>query len=91
MVEPAPPSSSVPSLGHENDDESDASIVVKPALPLELAFYQALTSESAYDALRPYVPKFYGVLKLEGQVNESGGSEPVLEPIDGPKDEFSLT
>lgn len=71
----------------QNDEENDDSLIVKPALPLELAFYQSVTSESAYDALRPYVPKFYGLLKLEGQVkNENDGSGQNIEPVEDKKD-----
>ncbi|KAF9265713.1 SAICAR synthase-like protein [Marasmius fiardii PR-910] len=50
----------------------DGSLIIKPALALEHEFYQSLTTQDSFQALRPFVPKFYGTLKLEGQVDESG-------------------
>ncbi|KAI9069468.1 SAICAR synthase-like protein [Trametes sanguinea] len=49
----------------------DGSLLIKPALPREVAFYQALMSDPALAQLRPYVPRFYGTLRLEGKVDES--------------------
>ncbi|KAG7092818.1 hypothetical protein E1B28_009134 [Marasmius oreades] len=57
----------------------DGSLIIKPALTLEHEFYQSLTSKDSFQALRPYVPKFYGTLKLEGQVDESEGSFKEIE------------
>lgn len=43
---------------------------MKPALPREIAFYQLLSSAKTgpLAAFRPYVPKFFGTLRLEGQL-----------------------
>ncbi|KAL0571053.1 hypothetical protein V5O48_010908 [Marasmius crinis-equi] len=51
----------------------DGSLIIKPALALEHEFYQSLTTNDSFQALRPFVPKFYGTLKLEGQVDGSEG------------------
>jgi 1D-myo-inositol-tetrakisphosphate 5-kinase/inositol-polyphosphate multikinase len=49
----------------------DGSLVIKPALPLELQFYQALLREPALAPLHPFTPRFLGTLKLEGQVEDA--------------------
>ncbi|KAG7453151.1 SAICAR synthase-like protein [Guyanagaster necrorhizus] len=49
----------------------DGSLLIKPASPPEHQFYQSLNTNPAFDALRPFVPKFLGTLKLEGQVDET--------------------
>lgn len=55
----------------------DGSLLIKPALPTELAFYQMLAAERALQPLREYVPAFLGTLKLEGAVdpNVNAGGE----------------
>ncbi|KAK4687575.1 hypothetical protein P7C73_g2546, partial [Tremellales sp. Uapishka_1] len=58
--------------GHQNvlSDES-GSLVIKPALAREIAFYQLLNSaprSSQLARLKPFVPQFYGTLRLEGQM-----------------------
>lgn len=65
----------------------DGSLIIKPALALEHEFYQSLTTNDSFQALRPFIPKFYGTLKLEGQVDESteGG---VKEVPGGQKDMY---
>ncbi|GJE88105.1 inositol polyphosphate kinase family protein [Phanerochaete sordida] len=68
-VSPAPLESQVG--GHPGVMTSeDGSLIMKPALPVEVAFYQAVLTDPALDAMRPYIPKFYGTLRLEGQVDE---------------------
>lgn len=76
----------------------DGSLIIKPTLHLEKEFYDdlaasaplALESEeggtvpalSPFEPLRPWVPKYYGTLRLEGRartVEESG--ETVLEDV----------
>lgn len=76
----------------------DGSLLIKPALPLEVQFYQSVLRDPGLASLLPFVPKFYGTLKLEGKLDESQSNETgiVLTPIadnqvDGPKDEFSFT
>ncbi|KAI0668333.1 SAICAR synthase-like protein [Trametes maxima] len=59
----------------------DGALVIKPALAHEVAFYQSVTSNPDFAPLRPYVPKFYGTLRLEGKVDESAGAPAQGEPI----------
>lgn len=56
----------------------DGSLLIKPALPREVDFYQHLTSNPAFASLRSYIPKFYGTLRLEGEV-EDGNLETLRE------------
>lgn len=69
----------------------DGSLIIKPALPLELQFYQALQQNPDLESLRPFTPKFIGTLKLEGQVDEKKSEEEgniSVTPVDVPhKDE----
>lgn len=48
----------------------DGSLLIKPALPREVTFYERLTSDPTFAALRPYIPKYYGTLRLEGKVED---------------------
>ncbi|KAK0227780.1 SAICAR synthase-like protein [Armillaria fumosa] len=55
----------------------DGSLLIKPALLLEHEFYQILNSNPAFEPLRPFVPKFIGTLKLQGELDEiNQGLEP---------------
>lgn len=70
----------------------DGSLLIKPALPVELEFYQKLDTDPIFEHLLPFLPKFLGTLKLEGQVDKS---KPAVEgiaitPVSGHKDEFTL-
>ncbi|KAH9939426.1 SAICAR synthase-like protein [Amylocystis lapponica] len=71
----------------------DGSLLIKPAAPLEVAFYQALLSDPAMALLRPYVPQFYGTLRLEGRMDtqaartDIGGLTAVEDVPDDEKDE----
>ncbi len=72
----------------------DGSLLIKPALEHEVAFYHSLSTDPGFAPLRPFVPKFYGTLRLEGQVDESapapeqGGPLVVVDTVpDGEKDE----
>ncbi len=47
----------------------DGSILIKPALPVEVHFYQSVGSDPNLEPLRPFIPHFYGTLRLEGQVD----------------------
>jgi 1D-myo-inositol-tetrakisphosphate 5-kinase/inositol-polyphosphate multikinase len=60
----------------------DEALVIKPALPLELEFYQTHISDVAFEPLRPFLPIFYGTLKLEGKVDESVHDTLVVKPLD---------
>ncbi|KAJ3570002.1 hypothetical protein NP233_g4690 [Leucocoprinus birnbaumii] len=53
----------------------DGELLIKPALRQELAFYQQLQSDETLSVLLPYVPKFIGTLRLEGEVDESKPQE----------------
>jgi len=53
--------------GHPGvETTEDGSLLIKPALAREVRFYQTLSSDSTFAALRPFVPKFLGTLKLHG-------------------------
>jgi len=57
--------------GHPGVSTSeDGSLLFKPALAHEVAFYQSLTSDPAFAPLKPYIPKFYGTLRFEGKVED---------------------
>lgn len=62
----------------------DESLLIKPALPHEVDFYQRLTSDPAFAPLRPYIPKFYGTLRLEGEVED--GKLETLRETPAPKE-----
>ncbi|KAG2139112.1 uncharacterized protein EDB93DRAFT_707894 [Suillus bovinus] len=52
----------------------DNSLLLKPALPREIEFYQRIAAAGDHDELsklRKWTPKFLGVLKLEGQLKDS--------------------
>ena len=70
----------------------DGSLIIKPALPLELQFYQALEQNSNFQPLRPFIPNFIGTLKLEGELdaNRSAaeGNISVIPTEHPEKDEF---
>lgn len=71
----------------------DGSLVIKPALPSEVAFYQLLATDPRLEGLIPYVPAFYGTLKLEGRVdNEAAGLDlNAIKPVEGvPEDECAF-
>lgn len=48
----------------------DGSLLFKPALPHEVSFYEHLDSDPAFASLKPYIPKFYGTLRFEGEVED---------------------
>ena len=77
--------------GHKGVSMSeDGSLLIKPALAHEVSFYQHLTSDPFFASLRPYIPKFYGTLKLEGKV-EGGNLETFREaPNEGQDKCFHL-
>ncbi|RDX47392.1 SAICAR synthase-like protein [Lentinus brumalis] len=70
----------------------DGSLLIKPALAAEVAFYQSVTGDPSFAPLRPYVPKFYGTLRLEGKLDESqpqAEGEP-LKVVQAPGEKESL-
>jgi inositol-polyphosphate multikinase len=48
----------------------DGSLLFKPTAPVELHFYQTVHSKPNFAPLVPFLPKFYGTLKLEGKIAE---------------------
>ncbi|CAE6408202.1 unnamed protein product [Rhizoctonia solani] len=59
--------------GHKGVKQSgEGDLIMKPCLPAERDFYQAIAADQRLAALGPYVPKFYGTLRLEGQVKTEG-------------------
>ncbi|KAJ3503479.1 hypothetical protein NLJ89_g8414 [Agrocybe chaxingu] len=72
---------------------ADGSLLIKPALPRELQFYQALQQDPALEVLREFTPRFLGTLKLEGKVDPvkiDNLAEAVLEPAGAEKDMYSV-
>ncbi|PFH53547.1 hypothetical protein AMATHDRAFT_54727 [Amanita thiersii Skay4041] len=70
----------------------DESLIIKPALPLEVNFYQTLNSESTFAPLRPFVPNFIGTLKLEGEIagNSANGGSVVIQTTSNKKESIVL-
>jgi 1D-myo-inositol-tetrakisphosphate 5-kinase/inositol-polyphosphate multikinase len=60
----------------------DGSIVFKPALPLELEFYQTHVSNPVFEPLRPFLPTFLGTLKLQGKIDESDHENLAVKLLD---------
>jgi 1D-myo-inositol-tetrakisphosphate 5-kinase/inositol-polyphosphate multikinase len=55
--------------GHKGVQQSgEGDLIMKPCLPAERDFYQAIASDARLAALRGLVPQFYGTLRLEGKV-----------------------
>ncbi|KAF9806136.1 hypothetical protein IEO21_08798 [Rhodonia placenta] len=46
----------------------DGVLLIKRALPREVAFYQSVSSDPALAQLYNFIPEFYGTLKLEGRL-----------------------
>ncbi|KAA1475839.1 SAICAR synthase-like protein [Dentipellis sp. KUC8613] len=51
---------------------ADGSLLIKPAYPLELEFYQSVMAMPALVPLHPWIPRFLGTLRLEGQRTDDG-------------------
>jgi 1D-myo-inositol-tetrakisphosphate 5-kinase/inositol-polyphosphate multikinase len=56
----------------------DGSLLIKPALAPEVAFYQTAAAEPALAPLRPFLPRFLGTLKLEGKVETANGQQSLV-------------
>ncbi len=74
----------------------DGSLVIKPSLASEIAFYQQISSNDTYASLRPLIPKFLGTLKLQGEVtpaptHEGDGVIKLLREVVDQKDMYSLS
>ncbi|KAG6826387.1 hypothetical protein H0H92_015997 [Tricholoma furcatifolium] len=55
----------------------DGSLIVKPAYPSELAFYQALTRDPYLFPMRPFIPKFFGTMSGEDSDEDALDSRPI--------------
>jgi 1D-myo-inositol-tetrakisphosphate 5-kinase/inositol-polyphosphate multikinase len=53
----------------------DGSLIIKPALPLELQFYQSALVDSSFLPLRPFIPLCYGTLRLEGKLDTENAND----------------
>ena len=89
--------------GHPGVMTNDSgSVIIKPALPAEVEFYETIQTNPVFEPLRVYIPKFLGTLKLQGQVDPEKSKDGAIvvkeasrEDVgDGEKDEsiaFRLT
>ena len=59
----------------------NGSLMIKPAVPTELAFYERLQLDSNLEDLRAFTPTFLGTLKLMGKVDEFKTGSAVLESV----------
>jgi hypothetical protein len=50
----------------------DSTVIVKPCLLLERQFYEAVNQDERYRSLLKMIPRFYGILKLEGRLDPEG-------------------
>jgi 1D-myo-inositol-tetrakisphosphate 5-kinase/inositol-polyphosphate multikinase len=58
--------------GHAGVSTNESgSLMIKPAAPMELAFYERLQLDGYLEDLRPFTPTFLGTLKLMGKVDVS--------------------
>ncbi|KAH9062749.1 hypothetical protein EDB87DRAFT_1558951 [Lactarius vividus] len=75
--------------GHKGIQTSDdGALLIKPALPHELQFYQDSLTNPALASLRQWIPTYLGTLRLEGQRTADGLAN--VEGIpEGEKDECS--
>lgn len=56
-----------PGILTTEDDE----LLIKSALSRELEFYQRLQADEGLSSLRPFIPKFFGTLRLEGELDKT--------------------
>jgi hypothetical protein len=74
--------------GHAGiETNGDGSLLMKPALPAETAFYQNLAQNKDFERLRPFLPKFIGTLQLQGKIDEATGNAVMAEVEGVHKDE----
>ena len=59
----------------------NGSLMIKPAVPTEHAFYERLQLDSNLEDLRAFTPTFLGTLKLMGKVDEFKTGSAVSESI----------
>ena len=68
----------------------DGSLIIKPALPLELQFYEEYPFQPFFERLRPFLPTFFGTLKLEGTVDETKPETLTIKPTEGVQNKNEL-
>lgn len=72
----------------------DGVLLIKRALPREVAFYQSVSSDPALAQLYNFIPEFYGTLKLEGRlehgtsITDPNAIKPVEDAPESEKDEY---
>ena len=70
----------------------NGSLLIKPATPNELAFYQRLQQDSNLEDLRVFTATFLGTLRLMGKIDETGSGATlesiVVAELAEDKDEF---
>ena len=59
----------------------NGSLMIKPAVPTGLAFYERLQLDSNLEDLRAFTPTFLGTLKLMGKVDEFKTGSAVSESV----------
>ena len=75
--------------GHEGIQVTgEGALIFKPAVPVELQFYQNILASPELSSLRRWVPTFLGVLRLEGQ-NTAEGLASIESIPENEKDERS--
>jgi hypothetical protein len=68
--------------GHQGvSTTEDGSLLFKPALAREVEFYSSLSSRAELAALRQFVPKFLGTLRLQGRVEDVDQNEVALKAL----------
>lgn len=72
----------------------DGSLLIKPALANEVRFYESLTTH--FGPLLPFVPKFFGTLRLHGSVEgttdvQNEALKTLRDGVKEDKDELSLS
>ncbi|KAG5651033.1 hypothetical protein H0H81_010161 [Sphagnurus paluster] len=71
----------------------DGSLIIKPALPLELEFYQTVQQSEELEHLSMFLPSFIGTLTLEGEIDEKKSAELgniSVNPVDAPQRDETL-
>jgi inositol-polyphosphate multikinase len=70
----------------------NGSLLIKPAVPTELAFYQRLQQDSSLEDLRAFTPTFLGTIELMGKVDEGGfvSESIIVEPVASEEKDESL-
>jgi hypothetical protein len=68
----------------------NGSLLIKPATPNELAFYQRLQQDSNLENLRLFTPTFLGTLRLMGKIDETGSGAAIVDAESAEEKDESL-